>query len=109
MVAEVTTFVAFLKAFGVDTGRLIESLFIVMIVLSAVLYWISKKAWPHIKKFLETMDDVKVSIKDLNSTLQEHIIQTDLRLQEGTENFEALRSDIDKLNKRLSKLETKGE
>lgn len=107
MVAEVTTFVAVMKTLGIETGRVIESLFVVFVVLCFVLYLVSKYAWPKFKDFLSNIDQMKTSVSDLNKSLQEHIVQTDLRLQEGTENFDLLRQDIKKINNRLNQLEKK--
>ena len=107
MLLEATALITFLKSIGIDAGRIIEGLFIFFTAFSFMLYVSWKHVWPMLKKFIETMDELKSSVTDLNKTLQEHIVQTDLRLQEGTENFESLRAQITELTKRITALESK--
>lgn len=104
---EATTIIALLKSLGIDAGRIIEGLFIFFTAFSFMMFVSWKHVWPMLKKFIETMDELKSSVTDLNKTLQEHIVQTDLRLQEGTENFESLSKQISELNMRLNALESK--
>ena len=104
---EATTIIALLKSLGIDAGRIIEGLFIFFTAFSFMMFVSWKHVWPMLKKFIETMDELKSSVTDLNKTLQEHIVQTDLRLQEGTENFESLRTQITELTKRITALESK--
>ncbi len=107
MLIEATAMVTFLKSVGIDTGRIIEGLFVFFTAFSFMLYISWKYVWPMFKKFIETMDELKTSVTDLNKTLQEHIVQTDLRLQEGTENFENLKCQITEMTKRITALESK--
>ena len=107
MLIEATAMVTFLKSVGIDTGRIIEGLFVFFTAFSFMLYISWKYVWPMFKKFIETMDELKTSVTDLNKTLQEHIVQTDLRLQEGTENFENLKFQITEMAKRITALESK--
>lgn len=109
MLLEATAMVTFLKSVGIDTGRIIEGLFVFFTAFSFMLYISWKYVWPMFKKFIETMDELKTSVTDLNKTLQEHIVQTDLRLQEGTENFENLKCQITEMTKRIAALENKEE
>lgn len=104
---EATTIIALLKSLGIDAGRIIEGLFIFFTAFSFMMFVSWKHVWPMLKKFIETMDELKSSVTDLNKTLQEHIVQTDLRLQEGTENFESLKNQITELTKRITALESK--
>lgn len=107
MLLEATALVTFLKSVGIDAGRIIEGLFVFFTAFSFMMFVAWKHVWPMLKKFIETMDELKSSVTDLNKTLQEHIVQTDLRLQEGTENFESLRTQITELTKRITALESK--
>lgn len=107
MLIEATAMVTFLKSVGIDTGRIIEGLFVFFTAFSFMLYISWKYVWPMLKKFIDTMDELKTSVTDLNKTLQEHIVQTDLRLQEGTENFENLKFQIIEMTKRITALESK--
>lgn len=107
MLIEATAMVTFLKALDIDAGRIIEGLFVFFTAFSFMLYVSWRHVWPMMKKFIETMDELKSSVTDLNKTLQEHIVQTDLRLQEGTENFESLSLQITELTKRIIALESK--
>lgn len=107
MLIEATAMVTFLKSVGIDAGRIIEGLFVFFTAFSFMLYISWKHVWPMFKKFIETMDELKTSVTDLNKTLQEHIVQTDLRLQEGTENFENLKCQITEMTKRITALESK--
>lgn len=107
MLLEATALIAFLKSVGIDAGRIIEGLFVFFTAFSFMMFVSWKHVWPMLKKFIETMDELKSSVTDLNKTLQEHIVQTDLRLQEGTENFESLRTQITELTKRITALESK--
>jgi predicted PurR-regulated permease PerM len=109
MLIEATAMITFLKTIGIDAGRIVEGLFIFFTAFSFMLYVSWRHVWPMFKKFIETMDELKTSVTDLNKTLQEHIVQTDLRLQEGTENFEILKRKIDELTKRIIAIESKGD
>ena len=104
---EAVAIITVLKSLGIDAGRIIEGLFIFFTAFGFTLYISWKHVWPMFRKFIETMDELKSSVTDLNKTLQEHIVQTDLRLQEGTENFESLAIQIKELNMRLNALESK--
>lgn len=104
---EIVAVIAVLKSLGIDAGRIIEGLFIFFTAFGFTLYISWKHVWPMFRKFIDTMDELKSSVTDLNKTLQEHIVQTDLRLQEGTENFESLSKQICELNMRLNALESK--
>ena len=107
MILEATALITFLKLLNIDAGRIIEGLFIFFTAFSFMMFISWKYVWPMFKKFIETMDELKSSVTDLNKTLQEHIVQTDLRLQEGTENFESLGAQIAELTKRIHALEHK--
>lgn len=107
MLLEATAMITFLKTIGIDAGRIVEGLFIFFTAFSFTLYISWKHVWPMLKKFIETMDELKTSVTDLNKTLQEHIVQTDLRLQEGTENFEILKNKINELTLRIIAIESK--
>ena len=105
MVAEVTGFIAVLKLIGIDMGRVIESMFILILVTGFILYLSMKYLWPFLKKCLETFEALQTSVTDLNKTLQEHIVQTDLRLQECADKFNKITHSIEDLKTRVSILE----
>lgn len=86
--------IAILKSLGVETGRIVESLLVFFVSL-LVLVIISKKyLWPLITKVVTKFDSIvssvenmENSVKALNKTLQEHIVQTSISLEAGDERF----------------------
>ncbi len=90
----VTAYFTFMNSLGVQSGRLIESLMILACSFILVLWLGRKYIVPFIKTIITTVDEMKKSVTDLNHTLQEHIVQTDLRLQAGEQRFEGIQHDI---------------
>lgn len=94
---EITTFIAILKSLGIDSGRIIEGLFILITALITMLLLSKKYVWPLLKQFVVGFNEMKLSVTELNKTLQEHIVQTDLRIQAGEAQFADIKKEIERL------------
>ena len=94
---EITALIGVLKALGIDTGRIVESLFVLFAALVVLLLVSKKYIWPILKEFVTGFNEMKVSVSELNKTLQEHIVQTDLRMQAGEAQFADIKKEIERL------------
>lgn len=109
--------ITILNQLGIHLGEIIRTLFIMGVLCILFIRY----AWPHLLKFFKNISDLKDSVKETNSqakeakeaivkmqksvdtlsyTLQEHMVQTDVRMQQGEDRFS-------QLDKRLSILESK--
>lgn len=95
--------IAFMTQIGFTAAEIFKMILLVVFcfVLQAMLYWkLRKPAKALYDKFMTTLDSVpkmEQSITSLNNTLQEHIIQTDLRMDQGEERFKKMETDIQEL------------
>lgn len=94
---EAAAYVSFMQALGIDPGRIIEDLFILMTAFISLMFVSCRYIWPIVKKFAFTFDELEKSVSKLNATLQEHIIQTDLRMDAGEEKFSEIGTEIKKI------------
>ena len=109
--------ITILNQLGIHLVEIIRTLFIMGVL--CILF--VRYAWPHLLKFFKNISDLKDSVKETNGqakeakdaivkmqksvdtlshTLQEHMVQTDVRMQQGEDRFS-------QLDKRLSILESK--
>ncbi len=116
--------ITILNQLGIHLAEIIRTLFIMGVL--CILF--VRYAWPHLMKFFRNISDLKDTVKDLQKsvdatngqakeakdaivkmqksvdtlshTLQEHMVQTDVRMQQGEDRFS-------QLDKRLSILESK--
>ncbi|AFC22589.1 hypothetical protein phi1422_0069 [Bdellovibrio phage phi1422] len=116
--AETLLVISALKSLGIDVGRIIESMFILFVVFSLILFLCWKYVWPkvqiivanfqavsaaatkaslEIEEMKEFAEKVKDSIDNLNNTLQEHIVQTSLSFDSGAEEFKDIKERLSKL------------
>ena len=79
---------------GFETGTIVTIVVIALFMRKDMLKIVDKR-----------LGDVATTLSTLSTTLQEHIVQTDLRLQDGVENFAELKADIKQLNQRVDALE----
>ncbi len=75
--------------------------FFFTLILVLVLLWLVRKPLAKfglaIYKAMEAVPKMEESIEKLNNTLQEHIVQTDLRMTEGENKFTHMHLEIEKL------------
>ena len=108
MITDITAFLTVLQSFGIEVGKIIESI-IVLFVSIVFVAWMSKKyVWPKVSSFFDSiinqvselkdsMSGMKDSVIDLNKTLQEHIVQTDLRMDAGEKEFQEIKTELQKI------------
>lgn len=97
---EPISLIVFLKSIGFNFQEILKMIVLVgmnFVFICFILFWIRK---PLIKFFTTMYEAMRAiprmdkSIEELNKTLQEHIIQTDLRMTEGDERFRKLEEII---------------
>ena len=97
---------AFMKAVGFTFHQVLEMLVLVGLnfVVIGIIVWRLRKPivelYKAIMSAMMSIPEMQKSISDLNHTMQEHIVQTDLRMHQGETRFE-------EINKRLDRLESK--
>lgn len=110
--SELIVFLTFLKSIGFE-AKILEILltFFFTMTFFGVLGFVFRK--PMIKFFvaiynaMQAIPKMDASIDNLNKTLQEHIVQTDLRMSDGERQFNDLNIKISNLTARMSHLERK--
>lgn len=94
---------SFMSTVGFTFAEILKMLVLVgfNFVFVGVVLWRARKPIKALyDKFMTTLDSVpkmEQSITSLNNTLQEHIIQTDLRMDQGEERFKKMETDIQEL------------
>lgn len=97
---EPISLILFLKSAGFSFHEILKMLVIVgmnFAFIGSIIFCIRKPLIEFFKTMYEAMRAIPrmdKSIEDLNKTLQEHIIQTDLRMTEGDEKFKRLEEVI---------------
>lgn len=97
---------AFMTSVGFTMAEIMKMLVLVGInfVFLGVLVWRLRKPiielYTSIMEAMKSIPEMKTSMKEMNATVQEHIVQTGLRMESGDERFL-------KIESRLLNLETK--
>lgn len=83
----------FMSAIGFTFTEILKMLVLVGLnfVFIGIIIWRFKG---QVIDFFQTVLTAMKSIPELNKTLQEHIIQTDLRMDQGEERFKRMEQDI---------------
>lgn len=106
---------SFMTSIGFSAAEIFKMLLIVVMnfVFIAIVTWRVRR--PLISFFrklntaLESVPEMRSSMDRLNSTLQEHIVQTDLRMTEGDERFKRMEHELSYLKQRVDGIDRKGE
>lgn len=97
---------SFMSSLGFTFLQILEMLVLVGMnfIFMGFLLWRVKNPivalYGSVMTAMNAIPRLETSVKDLNKTLQEHIVQTDLRMEMGEERFS-------KLEDRITKLESK--
>lgn len=108
--------ILFLKSLGIALPKIIETLFIMCVVV----FFLGFKLWPKIKTFFEDITimrksaqeavkegkEAKEAVKELSNVLKEHMVQTDLQIQQGVSENKELRDMVINQGKLIEKLTT---
>ena len=95
--------VSFMSSLGFTFAEILKMLVLVgfTFVFQGILIWRIRKPivalYHNIMTAMTTMPELKTSVDKLNGSLQEHIVQTDLRMSEGEERFKNIGFEIEKL------------
>lgn len=104
---ELIAFFGIMKALGFDMAKIMEVMVVFFMVVSffGLMAFVFRK--PLYKFFkavytaMEAMPKLETSVVNLNSTLQEHIVQTDLRMDEGEKKFTEIKLEIKEIKNHL--------
>ena len=93
-------FTSFMKGLGFSTAEILKMLILVwcnFIFIGIVVWRIREplfKFYQAVMTAMESIPQMQKSIADLNKTMQEHIVQTDLRMTTGDERFGKIENEI---------------
>ncbi len=93
-------FTSFMKGIGFSTAEIFKMLLLVgcNFVFIGIFIWRIReplfKFYQTVMTAMESIPQMQKSIADLNNTMQEHIVQTDLRMTTGDERFGKIENEI---------------
>ena len=96
-------FTSFMKGLGFSTAEIFKMLLLVgcNLIFVGIIVWRIReplfKFYQAVMTAMESIPQMQKSIADLNNTMQEHIVQTDLRMTTGDERFGKIEIEIQKL------------
>lgn len=95
--------VSFMSSLGFTFAEILKMLVLVgfTFVFQGILIWRIRKPiialYHNIMTATRAMPELKTSVDKFNGSLQEHIVQTDLRMSEGEDRFRKNEFEIEKL------------
>ena len=95
--------VSFMSSLGFTFAEILKMLVLVGLtfVFQGILIWRIRKPiialYHNIMRATIAMPELKTSVDKLNGSLQEHMVQTDLRMSEGEDRFRKNEIEIEKL------------
>lgn len=96
-------FTAFMKGLGFSFSEILKMIVLVgcNFVFIGIIVWRARtplaEFYKAIMTAMKSIPEMQKSIADLNKTMQEHIVQTDLRMTTGDERFGNIEIEIQKL------------
>ncbi len=97
------TLVSFMSSLGFTFAEILKMFVLIGFTFAFILLllWRIRKPmialYGNIMAAMSSIPEMKNSIDKLNGSLQEHIVQTDLRMSEGEERFKNIGFEIEKL------------